>query len=508
MKRILLVEDDEVDRMRVRRFLRGTELELVEATDLASAAAALETGRFDCVLCDLSLPDGDGFELVERLQGHAVHAPPVVVLTGTPEGERAVSALRLGAQDYLEKDELSAHRLQRSIAHATERQRNADLQRRLLEYDRVSALGRIAGGMAHQINNPAAAVQGNSEVLLDLARQLGEAAEATGASGLRASLAEVMEIAQDNLAACRRITQVVDEVIRYASNEQAEHAPIRVEKVAATVRDLARARLGPAGEITLAVEPDVHVHGSVSQVLHAVLHLVENAVEAVLRAPGRRHRIEVSARRVGETVELAVRDSGPGIPAESLDRVFDPFYTLRPASDGLGLGLAVVADVARLHGGRVEVDSPPTGGARFTLRLPAADPPQQTPAETARVTVKPRLLLVGDDCTVLRELSHQLAPHFLVRTASSGAQALEQLGCGRFEAVVCDARLADLPPVAFERGVRTVAPHLSDQIYFTVASLDSPAACAVAGRASGRVLERPLDAAALLRQVFVDRCDW
>jgi signal transduction histidine kinase len=123
---------------------------------------------------------------------------------------------------------------------------------------------------------------------------------------------------------------------------------------------------GPLVRFALGELPSVR--GNPDRLVQVVLNLLVNARQALAKTPGA--RIDVASRVCGEEVELEVRDNGPGIAEDVLDRVFDPFFTTRAPDEGTGLGLAIAFDIAREHGGALEVRSQPGHGACFVLRLP------------------------------------------------------------------------------------------------------------------------------------------
>ena len=224
---------------------------------------------------------------------------------------------------------------------------------RLVQSEKLAALGQLATAIAHEVRNPLA-------VIRSAAQGLGETVSSDDAEAARACAFITAEI--------DRLGSVVSSLLEFAR-------PLHLEPRAVSVRDLFdRAALLAEGELAargarlgrdelpdlpaVRADPDL-----LSQVL---LGLLANAAEAV--PPG--GDVTLAARARDGAVELVVEDSGPGIPPELRDRVFEPFFTTR--ARGIGLGLAVARQVVEAHGGRIEAGERPGGGARLTVRLPPA----------------------------------------------------------------------------------------------------------------------------------------
>ena len=235
---------------------------------------------------------------------------------------------------------------------------------------RLEMVGALAGEVALQINDPLTFVRSS---LVEIER-LGARVEETR-SGPDAELADELcdlrSVALETLEGVERIRRIV-EGMRALSNAE------RVASVDVDLNDVARealrlAQLGVAGgdgpSLGLALETIPRIAGNSDRLVQVVLNLLVNARQALADAPGA--CIHLETRAGAREVELEVRDNGPGISESVMDRVFDPFFTTRGPDEGTGLGLAIAFDIAREHGGTLEVSSQLGQGASFVLRLPA-----------------------------------------------------------------------------------------------------------------------------------------
>jgi two-component system, NtrC family, nitrogen regulation sensor histidine kinase NtrY len=227
---------------------------------------------------------------------------------------------------------------------------------RLAHAERIAAWREVARGLAHEIKNPLTPIAMSVETLRD-ARARGRADfDEIFDEGTRAIAEEV-----------RRLKRIVDEFSRFARLPAPERAPIAAADLVAAVLALypePRAGVALSREVAPGLPP---VLADRDQILQVLLNLVQNALDAMPRGGA----LGLSARAAeGGGVAFAVTDTGPGLAAADLERVFEPYFTTKEG--GTGLGLAIAQRIAEEHGGRLEVASAPGAGATFTLVLPAA----------------------------------------------------------------------------------------------------------------------------------------
>jgi PAS domain S-box-containing protein len=318
---------------------------------------------------------------------------------------------------------------------AEERLRTAE--QNALQSEKLRALGQMATGIAHDLNQSLALVAGYSE----LARR-GLEKQPPDLDALREALAVVAQAAHDGGETLRRLLAF--------SRNRVEGVAERVD-MSALLREVARLtapawRDAPEAEgrhISLHVEAsgDTAIQGWPAGLRETLTNLVFNAVDAMPRGG----TIRLSAHRAGDDVVVECADSGVGMPADVQARVFEPFFTTK-GEKGTGLGLSMVFAIAKQHGGDVTVDSVEGRGTTFRLRLPAAldhaqrqrarDPENGGDAAPRRAL---RILAVDDQPALAQMIQHMLEPEgHAVVTCGSGEEALGLLAEGQFDVVVSD----------------------------------------------------------------------
>ena len=290
------------------------------------------------------------------------------------------------------------------------------LERNLEHAERLAAIGRIAAGMAHEINNPLAVIGASAAYVAEVAARIGDS--------------ELAGCASDIEMAVERVGSFVQHVCGFARRERPHMAETSIH----TALDIALRMIRPRAkdrfvEVRVEPTPTVVVPHDPPRLAQAVLNLLSNAVDAA--ASGGRHVVlRVTAGE--DSVRIEVDDDGPGITAELAERLFEPFTTTKPFGQGTGLGLPITRQIAHDHGGEIRLDPLPGGGTRACLEL------QRFRANSYR------LLVVEDDPAVRRALASDLRREgFDVMTAASLEQALDVVRTRRLHVILVDAHLPD-----------------------------------------------------------------
>ena len=387
--RLLVVDDEESVALTVGEVLRQDGFAVQTASSGGEAVRLLAGADFDLVLTDMHMEGGDGLSVLAEIQ-RVAPLTIAIVLTGFASAESAIASLRHGAYDYLIKPcsiEDLKHRVRRGVEHRrlmlAEQEARHELEQlnRELEHrvrERTAELTRLNGELAdanrakdiflatlsHELRTPLTPILGWVNLL-------------RGGKMSPQAQAQALDTIERNARLQARLVDDLLDVSRIITGKlRFERVPVdlnaAVEAAAETVRPAAAAQRVEL-EVTLSAEPLI-VAGEPTRLQQIVWNLVSNAVKFT----GAGGRVSVRTEGTGGEARCVVEDTGVGIAPEFLPHVFDHFRQADGSSTrqhgGLGLGLAIVSALVKLHEGRVEAESEGDGrGARFTLTLPRAD---------------------------------------------------------------------------------------------------------------------------------------
>jgi signal transduction histidine kinase/FixJ family two-component response regulator len=351
-------------------------------------------------------------------------------------------------------------------------------QSRLLQTEKLAALGQMVSGIAHELSNPLTTILGYAQRLL-----------------IRPDAAARSEEVRQIFQEAERATAILRQLLLNARETLPERRLVSLNQIAMRATELQRFSL--AAE-KIRVETDLDpalplVQGDSGQLQQVLMNLLGNAQQA-LEQQGQGGFIRLRTRRIGERrVLLEVEDNGPGIPQAIQARIFDPFFTTKPPGVGTGLGLSIVLSVVREHGGQVHVISPPQGGAKFQIEMPAASERQQAEALTLVAPEKktarqdavpfagaaerraapfesrevPRVLVVEDEPTVARLIADVLEDEGMqVDVLLDGREALDRAACQSYDLVICDVKMPGLDGQHFHKSLQRRGNPLRDRFLF------------------------------------------
>ncbi|RMG44871.1 MAG: response regulator [Acidobacteria bacterium] len=333
----------------------------------------------------------------------------------------------------------------------------------LAQAEKLSALGKLISGVVHEINNPLATVVGYAEMV---------AQEPDAPERMR-----WLGMLRDEAERCQRIVRNMLSLAGSRSGGRELVAPAAVAERALSLVSYPFRVAGVQAHLEAAPETPA-VEADPDALLQMLINLLTNALHALEEHDGPRE-VRVRVRPDGEEVLMEVADTGPGIPPEHLDRIFDPFFTSKPEGKGTGLGLSLVAATARDHGGRVEVRSAPGKGAAFVIHLPAAagreEPPapEERPAAASLAGLEGRRVLVVDDEPAVAELLAEILERAGASAThvSSGEEALRRALEERPDAVIADLRMPGLSGEKLVHELGRRAPELVERVVLTTGDL-------------------------------------
>lgn len=339
-------------------------------------------------------------------------------------------------------------------------------QAELVHQERLSAIGQLAAGVAHEVNNPASYVLSHLEELNEALAQP------------TFDHAHLGRLATEALGGLGHIVEIIRELGMFAKSNDRAREFIFVAELLARVQRLVHSQAKHRVQLTFTTEGDsLGVTCSAREIAQVLLNLILNAVQA---APTGRPRSEnhvwVRALEESGCILLEVADNGPGIPESVRSKIFSPFFTTKMNSGGTGLGLSIASEIVRMHGGELVLAPARGEGACFVIRLPRGEPVVTLPiVESAQATERLRILLVDDDARVLRAHARKLAAAFTIECADGSGSALERLRrAPSFDAVLCDLMMPELNGYELWSLVATELPDYRDRFIFLTGGIAQP----------------------------------
>jgi two-component system NtrC family sensor kinase len=380
-----------------------------------------------------------------------------------------------------------------------------DTQDQLLQAGRLSAVGQLVSGVAHELNNPLSVVIGYGQLLLSRgvpedARRPLEAIVAQGA----------------------RMAKIIQSLLLFSRQRKPERRPVDLANVIPQILNLRETQLALSG-IRVETEFGADVpcaEGDAHQLQQVVLNLILNAEQAILgrgvggRRTGDHIRITTSTRQTGDTTRVVVQvtDNGPGIAPAVLPRVFEPFFTTKQVGDGAGLGLSVSYGIVEQHGGRLSVESEP-GRTVFTLELPVAtsrdpeadaatEPDRRCSGRAAAPGRGRRVLVVDDEAAIVELVTTVLDDQgWRVDAAPGGRAALERLQQVRYDLILSDVCMPEGNGADFYHAAVAQQNDLARRFLFMTGDTANEDAWRVLQSTRVPVLSKPFTPQALLHAV-------
>ncbi|HEY3821914.1 MAG TPA: response regulator [Polyangiaceae bacterium] len=425
--RVLLVEDSVDDAALVIRALQkgGYVVSQRRVEDAESMRDALAREAWDVVVSDWSMPQFSATAALRVLQESRIDIP-FIIASGTVDEETAVTAMLDGAGDFLSKNRLTrlVPAVDREMRKCAHRRASRLIEEQLRHAQKMDAVGRLAGGVAHDFNNVLSVILSYSELML---------ADLKPGDPMRADVQEIC-------TAGKRAASLTRQLLLFSRQKVAAPAVLDLNEVVRSMKNMLGRLLGADVDLTLRLCDDIgRVVADGGHMEQVMMNLTVNARDAMpeggrLTIESKNVYLDEDYARVhhgvqaGSYVMVAVTDTGVGMDRETQTRIFEPFFTTKPAGKGTGLGLSTVFGIVQQAGGHLWVYSEPGTGTTFRVYLPRTDSPlslaqELAPVESQRGTET--ILLVDDDDqvrAVARDILRRLG--YVVIDTSNGGEAL------------------------------------------------------------------------------------
>jgi len=403
----ILIVDDELGPRESLRMILKDHFPLLFATNGKEAVEKVMSDSADLVIMDMKMPVMDGMEALRRMKEHNPYLP-VIMVTGYGTIDTAVEAMKVGAFDYITKpfdsfalldkvkkaleqgktdpdSQRMLHQIQETSNRLAEQQEN--LQKQIVQLSKLSTIGMLAQGMAHNLSSPLLIILGRAELMKDKLLQMRSKIQSLSGNQSPEARAQTLALLQEydqnlrdtdiiieNVA---KLSDIIRNVMQKSRQDQIDyHQSLNLSTILREELQFMEGDLFFKHNVEkdYDLQEDLPpVRGIYSDFSQTFLNLIQNAIDAMRESQTR--KLSVKSRLNGEWIEIKVRDSGCGIPKENLERIFEPYFTTKKAHEdsgkpvGTGLGLHMVKMLMEPYRVQIHVQSRP-GDTCFTLKVP------------------------------------------------------------------------------------------------------------------------------------------
>ncbi|HEV2616328.1 MAG TPA: PAS domain S-box protein [Candidatus Acidoferrales bacterium] len=375
------------------------------------------------------------------------------------------------------------------VASARDVTESKRLEQQLLQSEKLAAIGQMVSGVAHELNNPLTAILGMS----DLVRE-----RATDDASRRQ-----IELVQKQ---ARKAVELVQDLLNFSRPSRPKSQHVRLAELINRAIELQQFVLASRN---IAVDFDAtlerpEIEADPNQMVQVFVNLLANAEQFIATARDR-GRIGIHIAESEGKAEILIDDDGPGVPPEIRAKIFDPFFTTRRSSGGTGLGLTICLVIIKEHGGTIEVQSSPAGGARFRILLPISRSAAPSPSSfiSQREGIKGRSILVVEDEDSIRELVEEglKARGAAVEAVRTGEEAWKKISAHLYDVVVCDFNLGGVSGLELFDRVRSRIGVKHPQFLFITGEIVDPSQVAALQEKGSFVLQKPFQIADLVSTI-------
>ena len=494
-KQRILVADDNTDMCEYLGVILRPhwEVELVE--DGRAALNSAIDNPPDLILSDVMMPEMDGVALVRALRENTKTAATPVILLSARGGEEAViEGLETLADDYMVKPFSSRELLTRIRTHLRMSSVRQRLQAELVIADRLSAVGMLAAGVAHEINNPLAVVTSNLDLVLDELRKASQSSS-PGVSELEMMLNEARQGAD-------RIAEIVSGMKTFARAGEERRSALDVQPLLELAVNVAFNGLRQRARIVKDFAKVPLIEADEARISQVFVNLLVNAAQSIPEGDVQQNQVGISTRTdaLGRCV-VEITDTGCGIAPEILDRIFDPFFTTKAIGEGVGLGLSICHRIVSAIGGELTAQSELGVGSTFRILLPPAALAVAHEQKAQPTTAPPssglrgRVLIIDDDPLIVGLLCRILDKQHDVTCLTDGKPALDLLLSGhRYDVILCDLMMPGTNGMDIYAALSGALPEQVQRLVFVSGGAVTPGTRKFIEDIPNRLVEKPFSA--------------
>ncbi len=340
------------------------------------------------------------------------------------------------------------------------------LEKQLAQSEKMSALGQLISGVAHELNNPLTGVIGYSQLLTGI--------DCDGEVG------RMVNIISREAERCHRI---VDSLLQFAREYDQEKEYTQINDIIESTLSLKRYQLY-VDNIQLELQLSKDIPETVidpHQMQQVFMNIINNAHQAMVEYSGQGN-LTVETELKNDMILIRFSDTGPGIPQENMERIFDPFFTTKALGKGTGLGLSICHSIVEKHEGRIYAESEADSGATFVVEIPVQSGetvlsamPQPEESESAASEFGSKILIVDDEQEILKLFTDilDILGHKAV-TARSGSQAMERLSEDEYDLIICDMKMPGFGGEELYNHISVSQPKLAERIIFVTGDTVNP----------------------------------
>jgi PAS domain S-box-containing protein len=385
------------------------------------------------------------------------------------------------------------------IRDLTERRR---MENQLIFAGRMAAVGTLAAGVAHEINNPLAYIVANIDFVRNQVTTVASRL-ARGSTSRGDDVGHALDETGEALAEARQGTERVRNIVRdlrvFARGDEDQTGPVAIRRVLDSSINIAWNEIRHRARLVKDYGDTPMVEANESRLGQVFLNLLLNAAHAISEGATESNEIRVSTRTDtrGRAV-VEIRDTGTGIPAAIRERIFDPFFTTKSAGEGTGLGLWIVSGILSALGGDIVVESDGTRGSVFRVTLPPVrleTPLSVVPSSVAEAEAQGgRMLIVDDEPMILGALRRSFSSDYHVTCVGDGRRALERLRAGeRYDVILCDLMMPEMTGMDLFGEMGKLVPDQAERVVFVTGGAFTPRAREFLERVPNARVEKPID---------------